>query len=441
MHIHAALLSIRGSLFLTLFGVLGLASGCGLGFGDPEPQPPADGRCETQADCTGSAPYCAADGACVACLQDDHCAAAPETPVCDQAFSCRACQDHGECASNVCDRDTGACVDESAVAYVAENATGDCSRANPCGSIATALDLVRADNDIKDVIRLDQGTYTEPVLLSDLTVRIIGDDATIQAAGQAPGTPPDPAHDPALVIIGERAQVRLQGVHVRGAPDSARTTGVLCLGDTLSSLRLFQVTVTDNAGLGVLAEDCIFTMERSVITDNAAGGLLIVDSSFEVTNSYFLRNGDVESSIVSGVAIRNEEMVTLQRFAFNTVVDNRAGPEADASGVSCIIHPSGYISASSNIVLVGLGGRRSVGGDCPWTYSNLENMSPINPGGFAYQKNIDRDCMLQARPDGLPTITAGAPCEGRGESDLGILVDYDGNPRDPMAPDMGADER
>lgn len=436
MNIQAGLLPIR-PLLLALLGALGL-TGCvpGLGFGDPEPQPPADGRCESQADCTASAPHCAAGGACVACLQDDHCAASPDAPVCDEAFSCRGCQAHGECASNVCDRDTGTCVPESAVVHVAEGGTGDCSRARPCGSIAAALDLVHADNDTRYAIRLDDGTYTEPVALNDLRVRIIGDGATIQSDGVTP----DPARDPAIVIVGERAQVRLEGVRIRGTRSSARTTGILCLGDTLSSLGLLQVTVTENAGLGILAEDCILTVERSAITGNTGGGLLVIDSSFDVTNSYFLGNGDVASSAVAGVTIRNEDRVSPQRFAFNTVVDNRAGPEADASGVSCAVSSTSYISASSNIVLVGLGGKRSVGGECPWTHSNLEGMSAINPAVFAYERNVDRDCMLRARADGLPSITPGAPCDGRGQEDLGILVDYDGNPRAAAAPDIGADE-
>jgi hypothetical protein len=178
-------------------------------------------------------------------------------------------------------------------------------------------------------------------------------------------------------------------------------------------------------------------VERSAITRNAGGGLLVIDAAFDVTNSYFLDNSDVNTSAVSGVTIRNEVQVTLQRFSFNTVAGNQAGPEADASGVSCAVHPTGYMSASSNIVLVGLGGKRSAAGSCPWSHSNLEGLSPFP---FAYQRNLDVDCMLQARADGLPSITASTRCDGRGQNDLGILLDYDGEPRSATAPDIGADE-
>jgi hypothetical protein len=74
-----------------------------------------------------------------------------------------------------------------------------------------------------------------------------------------------------------------------------------------------------------VTEGCTLTVERSAITRNAGGGLLVIDAAFDVTNSYFLDNGHVNTSAVSGVTIRNEVQVTLQRFFFNTVAGNQAG--------------------------------------------------------------------------------------------------------------------
>lgn len=409
-------------LLLSLLAAAALASGCvpGQGIQEPEPEPPAEGLCESDADC----------------------AASPKAPVCGEALSCRGCEDHGECASSFCNRDTGACVDESAVAYVAQGGTGDCSRGNPCGAIATALDLVRADNETRSAIRIGGGTYRESIALSDVRVRIAGDDATIQL-GQAgpPAIPaPDPTHGAAVVSVGERAHVVLEGVRIQGDRERAGVSGLHCFGGTESTLQLRQVTVADHAGLGILAQGCFLTLARSAVTHNAGGGLLVLDAAFDVTNSYFLDNGDVDSSPVSGVTIRNDEPVTSQRFAFNTVTGNQAGPDAAASGVTCAVSSASYMLASSNIILVGLGGKRSAAGDCPWRHSLLEGLSPIDTGAFFYQKNVDSDCMVRAREDGLPSITAGAPCADRGEPELGILVDYDGNPRSPTAPDIGADE-
>jgi hypothetical protein len=440
MNIQAAWLRFHPSCVLALLGAVAFTAGCVPGEGLPEPEPPAAGPCQADADCHADAPHCAGDGACVACLTNDHCAATPETPVCDETPACRACQAHEECASDFCNRDTGACVAESEVLYVAQDGTGDCSRASPCGSIATALDLVRADNDAWTAIRLDGGTYAETLALSDITVRIAGDDATIQPslAGQ-PGVPaPDPTHGAAVVSVGERAYVTLERVRIQGDPAAAGVSGVHCFGGEVGTLALFRVTVADHAGLGIMTEGCHLTLARSAVTRNASGGLLVNDSAFDVTNSYFLDNGDVASSAVSGVTIRNDAPVTFQRFAFNTVLGNRAGPEADASGVSCETH--GYLVASNNIVRVGLGARRSEAGDCTWTHSLLEGMSPIDTAAFFYQKNVDSDCVLHTRANGLPTITAGTPCDGAGEPVFGVLVDHDGGLRSPTAPDIGADE-
>lgn len=438
-----ASLPLRHSLVLALLVAAGLASGCVPGQVSNEP-PPADATCKSDADCTASAPHCGPDGACVACLQDDHCAASPKEPVCDETLSCRACEDHGECASNVCNRDTGGCVAEDAVAYVTSGGTGDCSRANPCGSIAAAIDLVRADNDARSAIRVDNGTYTEAIALSEVRVRIIADDATLQLGppGESalPAIPaPDPARGAAIVSVGARAHVTLEGVRIQGARDRADVSGLHCFGGEESTLQLLRLTVADHAGLGILTEGCYFTLSRSAVSGNAGGGLLIIDSAFDVTNSYFLDNGDVASSSVPGVTIHNDAAVIWQRFAFNTVTGNQAGPGVDASGVSCYIR-TGYLEGSSNIVLVGLGGKRSAAGDCHWRYSNLEGLSAIDPTDFAAAQNVDRDCMVHAREDGLPSITAGAPCADQGEPDLGILVDYNGNPRSATSPDIGADE-
>jgi hypothetical protein len=432
---------IRRSLLLALLAAAGLVSGCVPGQVSNEP-PPAGETCKGDADCTASAPHCGPEGACVACLQDDHCVASPKEPVCDETLSCRACEEHGECASSVCNRETGACVAESAVAYVASGGTGDCSRAAPCGTIAAALDLVRADNDARSAIRLGSGTYTEPLALSDVRVRIIADGATIQLGppGESQAIPaPDPTRGAAIVSVGARAHVTLEGVRIQGTRDRADVSGLHCFADADSTLQLLGSTVADHAGLGILTQGCIVTLSRSAVTNNAGGGLLVIDSAFDVTNSYFLDNGDVASSSVPGVTIRNDVPVISQRFAFNTVTGNQAGPEVDASGVSCHVL-SGYTTLSSNIVLVGLGGKRSAAGNCHWVHSNLEGLSAIDPTGFAAAQNVDRDCMIHAREDGLPSITAGAPCADQGEPDLGILVDYDGNPRSPTAPDIGADE-
>src|SRR5207248_995773 len=63
----------------------------------------------------------------------------PESlPVCD-ASSCRACVKDDECPSEVCDVDSGVCVDPATIRYAAPNgAFAACSLSTPC-SLDTAL--------------------------------------------------------------------------------------------------------------------------------------------------------------------------------------------------------------------------------------------------------------------------------------------------------------
>jgi hypothetical protein len=377
-------------------------------------------------------PYCGSGGACVACVEDTQCTEVAETPICGDDNACRGCQDHGECGSSVCDRGTGACVAESAVAYVIAGGTGDCSRAAPCGTIAAALDFVRANNDARYVVRLDDGTYTGQVVLSDIRVQIIGDGATIQLDGTTANIP--------VINVATGADVTLEGLIIHGASGDTNARGIRCSGAETSTLRVLQSTITGNAAQGINVFECNLTVERSAITNNVGGGIQVLTSAFDITNSYILDNGDVRDSFVAGVRISNALRFSPQRFAFNTVADNVGSADAETGGVFCDINATSSLIATSNIIMKGFGGQPAVGGDCTWAYSNIEGKADI-PGAIAADEtNIDANCMLTDRPDGLPAITAGSLCDNAGEAGTGILVDYDGAPRSADTPDMGADE-
>ncbi len=145
-------------------------------------------------------------------------------------------------------------------------------------------------------------------------------------------------------------------------------------------------------------------------------------------------------SAAGGVLIKNVRTVSPQRFAFNTVADNEAGPDAEAGGAFCKTSLTSDAIATSNIIMEGFGGKPAVGGDCTWVYSNIEDKADI-PGAIAADEtNIDANCMLTDRPDGLQAIDAASSCVNAGQDDTGILLDYDGATRPATAPDMGADE-
>ena len=379
-----------------------------------------------------SKPLCGPAGACVACLDNTQCTATAETPICGDDNACRACQEHGECGSNACDRVTGACVAESAVAYVVSGGAGDCTKAAPCGTIADALEFVRANNDARYIVRLDDGTYTEQVPLSDIRVRIIGDGATVQLDSATPNT--------AVINVIANADVTLEGLTIRGASGGASARGLRCSGDETSTVQLLQSIVTENAAVGIDVTLCSLTVSRSAITKNVGGGIQVTTSAFDITNTYILDNGDVRDSVVAGVRIANGQAFSPQRFAFNTVADNEGSAGADAGGVFCDINASSTAITTSNVIMEGFGGRPAVGGDCTWVYSNIEDKADI-PGAIAADEtNIDANCMLTDRPDGLQAIDAASSCVNAGQDDTGILVDYDGAARPATDPDMGADE-
>lgn len=236
------------------------------------------------------------------------------------------------------------------------------------------------------------------------------------------------------------ADVTLEGLTIRGASGGTSARGIRCSSGETSTIRVLQSVVTGNAAQGINVVECNLIMARSAITNNVGGGIEIVTGAFDITNSYILDNGDVRNSVVAGVRISNAPRFSSQRFAFNTVADNEAGPDAEAGGVFCDINATSSAIVTSNIILEGFGSKPAVGGDCTWVYSNIENKADI-PGTIAADAtNLDADCMLTNREDGLRAIAAGSACSGAGQDDTGILVDYDGASRPASAPDMGADE-
>jgi hypothetical protein len=79
-----------------------------------------------------------------------------EAAYCD-AGSCRACVAHSECASDLCDVDTGTCVDESTIIYVAPagSTSSICTRADPC-SVDRAAEVVATT---RPNVKFAEGTH------------------------------------------------------------------------------------------------------------------------------------------------------------------------------------------------------------------------------------------------------------------------------------------
>jgi hypothetical protein len=397
-------------------GMTGLCEGCG---GD-----------DTLCDALGAGtPYCDDDGSCAGCLNDGQCTATPMTPVCDMmSSSCRGCLEHDECDSKVCNRGSD-CVADTAVIYVTMDGTGtDCTQEAPCGSIADAL--AQVVKDTREVIRLDGGTYTGQIAVSNTKVRIIGDGAIIELDDTTPDIP--------VIDIGISADVTLEGLTITGANGGTNAHGISCFSNDMSKIHVSRSSIRDNAQVGMNSTGCGVTVARSAVTRNAGGGIRVRDAAFDITNSYILNNGDVQGSALGGVTIVNTVTASPQRFAFNTVARNEAGALADAGGVHCDILAAPAAVFTSNIILQGFGGKPSVSGDCIWRHSNIQSKDTL--GAIAADStNIDADC-LSTRPDDLDSIAEGSDCVAAGQDGTGIVEDYDGDERPATTPDMGADE-
>jgi hypothetical protein len=98
-------------------------------------------------------------------------------PICDTG-SCRGCAIDSECASNICDVDTGTCVADTSVRYADPNGqvANDCSSAAPC-TLAKALSII----DIQHPwLRMLPGVYANAsITIGNESIRIVGTGATL----------------------------------------------------------------------------------------------------------------------------------------------------------------------------------------------------------------------------------------------------------------------
>jgi hypothetical protein len=189
-----------------------------------------------------------------------------------------------ECASNVCDLDTGACVADTSIRYAAADgvATNNCTEAAPC-TLALALSIVDAHHAW---VRMLPGSYATNVTISDSTVSIVGTGATLAA----------------LMTISNNASVRIRGLALQGNasiplfcnPTSGRSQLVLRQISATSNVSTLycDVTVTDSdftgGGILVLGNNTVATLDRcrftqvQTHTDSSAYSM-----SLQVTNSTF----------------------------------------------------------------------------------------------------------------------------------------------------------
>ena len=215
--------------------------------------PTPEGRCTTAADCPAELPACnPATFACERC-DDDQVCAGTGAPRCDRTSgTCVECLGSSDCASEVCDEGTRACLAPAGIIYVAADgvATGTCTQAQPCNTIQLGVSQVSAG---RSIIKVRAGTYAEQVVLNGVAVTITGDGAVVEPTG-VPG-----------FVVQDGAQVTLEGIRVTGAQGGSNPPGIRCQIVTSGppTLRLRRVTL-DNNSVGVAAASCALTIEGKV---------------------------------------------------------------------------------------------------------------------------------------------------------------------------------
>ena len=157
--------------------------------------------CMASSDCESLAPYCVSGLCGASCSDDTQCPGAAQdpsdrfcvggscvtcragmndcpaaTPVCDMG-TCKGCVLDSDCASNVCDVDSGACVADTMIRYASPSGmdTSACTQTQPC-SVTHALATVDAQHQW---VRMLPGSYASGVAVSTGSPNIVATGATI----------------------------------------------------------------------------------------------------------------------------------------------------------------------------------------------------------------------------------------------------------------------
>lgn len=370
------------------------------------------------------APYCVA-GACVECRADVATDCGSATPVCDGG-ACRACNKHDECASGACGTD-GACVSESAIAYVDVTGSGvsDCSKASPCNTLTRAL------QQSKTYIVVSSGTYPSNTLTT-----INGQHVVI---GRGTSKPVLTRTTPGSVISTLSGELTVDNLEIRGGSSTTNDdygAAILCTTSAgATKVHLVRSRLTANAtgvraqgcaldatecsftanGSGVQATDSTATFDRCNVEGNGSG--LILDGGlYQVTNSFIVRN--TATGIAAGVSIYSNENGT--KFEFNTVVDNAAvGFECNLQNVT---------GSFPNNIIARNGGFQTTGPNCSYPSSiigaTVTDLKFKSPDASPYDYHLS---------SGSVAIDAATLSS--------IATDFDGDARPTGAGrDVGADE-
>lgn len=386
--------------------------------------------CRSSDECGPEAPVCdvGGSGVCVQCTGEDAAACAGTAPVCGEDRTCRACTAHTDCASRACLPD-GSCGEDDRVAHVVEGAPDNapCTAAAPCGSVMRGL----ATN--RPFLKLRGRLAGALVFSGGRKVSLLGEVGAQLTAEQGA----------AIVTVRDAGtELALYQLTLADASGAGGYGVLVAAGAGAPTVRLSQVTVTNNQAGGVSVAAGTLSIARSILLGNPGGGLSIAgtDTSFGVSDSVIAYNGralGVMPSPFGGVAITAN--TAGSRFERNTIAFNESDGLTFRGGVSC---NAPMVAAGGNLVYHnaepdGQGGlrndattQRNTGSACAFGDSLAVASDPAHLG-FRSPLRVPLDFHLTAATP--PSVRdAGGACTG---------VDLDGDPRPQGgACDLGADE-
>ncbi len=369
--------------------------------------------CTGDPQCSGSAAVCdLAAATCVQCTSAEATACMGTTPTCGSDDACRACAAHADCPAAACLPD-GSCGTDANVAYVDPTGTDNalCTKAMACTKVAKALATGRP------FVKFT-GTTNEQVAITSQNVTLLADTGAALTR----------TSNGNILVVDGTSQVEIYDLTVTGA--SGTGVGLFLPTGNTASLSMHRAQVTNNTGGGISASGGTLTVTQSTISANQGGGISVSGAAtFDITNNFIFRNGDQDTGTFGGVDL-GIATAGSNRFAFNTVADNRAA--INSGGVICNV---AALACPNNIVV-----RNTLAGS-----ANAANAQ--TSGACTYPTSAvanDASAMAFAHGDSAPFdyhLTSSSAAVDHATTVTTVSVDVDGDARPQgSADDQGADE-
>jgi hypothetical protein len=403
--------------------------------------------CSVNGDCPDSSHGLCSMGACVQCETSSDCGDAT-APICDTGtHECRGCTIDTECTGGVCVEAQGTCVADADVAFVANNGTSTtCTRAAPCGAIASAI----ANAPTRTVIHVLGGDLLDNAMMLTGTHIIDGENtifgfsgstavtvtgpATITIEGFQFTEPPAASNMPAIMITGQAANATVYNVSVSGAGGHAITTqneatlnlshshvgvaGVTgrseidCINATLNADQNVFLTSYITNGTGA----CTAKVTRNKFDSNNDGSVQISGGQVIMENNLIIHEDGFNDSILV------ENLAAGSTVRYNTVV-NTTGAPSDGAAIDC----DNSAEITSNVFAYN-SMHSVVGQGCNIMYSIFDTVS-ITSAGTGNQV-VDIDSIFVDRVNGDYHLAANSVAKMAAEPGQTMTkIDFDGNPR------------